>query len=70
MHSISTGTPLGSCLTATQLRAGLWAKYFSKTLFISAKWAMSSRKTLTCNASCQRTSSLCGLMQGDDGSVP
>jgi hypothetical protein len=35
-------------LTATQLRAGLCAKYFSKTPFISAKWAMSSRKTLTC----------------------
>jgi hypothetical protein len=47
MHSISTGTPLGSCLTATQLRAGLCAKYFSNTPFISAKCAMSSRNTLT-----------------------
>lgn len=27
--SISTGTPLGSSLTATQERAGLWVKYFS-----------------------------------------
>jgi hypothetical protein len=47
IHSISTGTPLGSCLTATQLLAGLCAKYFSNTPFISAKCAMSSRKTLT-----------------------
>ena len=47
MHSISTGTFLGRVLTATQDLAGLCAKYFSNTPFISAKFAMSSRKTLT-----------------------
>lgn len=47
MHSISTGTPLGSCLAAIQERAGLWVKNFSYCAFISAKFDMSSRKT--CN---------------------
>lgn len=35
MHSISTSTFLGRVLTATQERAGLWAKYFSYSVFIS-----------------------------------
>jgi hypothetical protein len=35
MHSISTSTFLGSVLTATQLRAGLWENHFSYSAFIS-----------------------------------
>ena len=35
MASISTSTFLGSVLTATQLRAGLWEKNFSYSPFIS-----------------------------------
>lgn len=45
--SISTGTPFGSSLTATQDRAGLWVKYCSYTLFISAKFDMDVKKTVT-----------------------
>jgi len=35
MHSISTSTPLGSCLTATQLRAGLWVNHLAYSSFIA-----------------------------------
>lgn len=45
--SISTGTPLGSSLTATQDRAGLCVKYFSYTEFISAKLSIDVKKTVT-----------------------
>lgn len=48
--SISTGTPLGSSLTATHDREGLCTKYFSYTEFISAKFSMEVRKTVTCRA--------------------
>ena len=34
MHSISTSTPLGSCLTATQLRAGLCVNHSAYSRFI------------------------------------
>lgn len=34
MHSISTSTPLGSCLTATQLRAGLWTNHLAYSSFM------------------------------------
>lgn len=47
MASISTVAFLGSVLTATQLRAGLWTIHFSYSAFISAKSAMSARKMLT-----------------------
>ena len=47
MHSISTFTPLGSCLTATQLRAGRVKKCRSYSALNSAKSAMSVRKALT-----------------------
>lgn len=45
--SISTGTPLGNCLTATQLLAGLWLKCLEYSSFISAKSAISVKKTVT-----------------------
>ena len=48
--SISTGTPFGSSLTATQDRAGLWVKYCSYTPFISAKFSIEVRKTVTCGS--------------------
>lgn len=38
MQSISTFTPLGNCLTAIQLRAGLWLNHFSYSAFISWKY--------------------------------
>jgi hypothetical protein len=47
MHSISTSTALGSCLTATQLRAGLCVIHFSYSVFISPNKDMSARKMLT-----------------------
>ena len=47
MASISTGTPLGSSFTATHDRDGLCVKYFSYTEFISAKFSMVVRKTVT-----------------------
>ena len=47
IHSISTGTPFGSCFTATQLLAGFSVKCCAYTPFISAKSPMSVRKTLT-----------------------
>lgn len=47
MHSISTGTPIGNALTATQLLAGLCAKYLPYVSFISLKCAISSRKIFT-----------------------
>lgn len=53
--SISTGTPLGSSFTATHDRAGLCVKYFSYTLFISAKFSMEVRKTVTCSSDQQAT---------------
>ena len=34
MHSISTSTPLGSCFTATQLRAGLWTNHLAYSSFM------------------------------------
>lgn len=34
MHSISTSTPLGSCLTATQLRAGLCVNHLAYSSFM------------------------------------
>ena len=34
MHSISTSTFLGSCLTATQLRAGLWVNHLAYSSFM------------------------------------
>lgn len=46
-HSISTSTPLGSSLTATQLRAGFVSrKCSSYSLFISAKFFISVRNTV------------------------
>ena len=37
MHSISTSTSLGSCLTATQLRAGLWVNHLAYSSFMDYK---------------------------------
>lgn len=38
MHSISTSTFLGSVLTATQLRAGLWVNHLEYSSFIDCCW--------------------------------
>lgn len=43
MHSISTSTPLGSCLTATQLRAGLWVNHLLYSSFMACTRFMSKR---------------------------
>ena len=46
MASISTGTPLGSCLTAIQVLAGLWSPNASAyPLLTASKLAMSVMKT-------------------------
>lgn len=45
MASISTGTPNGSCATATHVRAGLCSNHFLYSSFIAAKSSMLVKNT-------------------------